>query len=313
MTSNTIYDSPPKKRFVNLQRVEPIVKDHSSVKLYKQCPTLYFYRTVLGYKEKNDDIILVWGTCIHLFRESLEKAWITYKKDKSKYLECCKIATNIALDYWRKEGKYVAVGTDYEFMTENRLVASLLASYEHWCKEKTMGKVDVILVEQSFAIVLPDGTETCGRIDQVVRWGGRVWIRDFKTTKKNKTFYEKQLNPNDQLTRYMYAASKLTNSPVQGAMIELLYNTKTIGPEIHTLFTSRSTEQMEQWEKEQEYWTMRIDDSRNTDMYPMNESYSCQWCKYQKICATPSEGGKLNVLKSSYRFDPWDPFKYHDD
>lgn len=162
--TNAIYDNVTIKRFKGLQRVEPVVIDHSSLKLFKQCPLSYLYRTVLGYEPKDSEIVLVWGSTFHKFRESLEKAYNTYHKDNTKHLDCLKIAMQVAVDYWRKESKYVPVASTYEFMTENRLVVSLKASYDHWVTEKKQGKIEVLHIEQPFSIVLPDGSETCGRI-----------------------------------------------------------------------------------------------------------------------------------------------------
>ena len=47
-----------------------------------------------------------------------------------------------------------------------------------------------------------------GRADQIVKWSGKVWGRDFKTSSKDGAFYQRQLDPNEQFTGYTYAEGK---------------------------------------------------------------------------------------------------------
>lgn len=295
------------KHFANIPRVEPTVIDHSSLKLFKDCQQRYFFRVVLGYKKKDTSVVLGWGSTLHKFWEILEKTYQVTSNAEGSF----KTAVLSALEYWDKEVKPDPVGTKWDFMERGRLIFTMKACYDYFLAEKKAGKIKVIEIERSFCITLPSGMITSGRMDQIISWSGRLWVRDWKTTSKNAYMYTGSLEPNDQLTRYTYALTKLSNQAVQGSMIVAMYNTKNEGPVLRDHHTTRNAYQLNHWEAEQAAWVEMLQRARDNDSYPMNENI-CGWCDYKKICETPSEGGKISQLRSLYKFDPWNPLHHED-
>jgi hypothetical protein len=295
------YTDVPVKNFTSLSRHEPIIVDSTSMMTFKTCPRKYFYRIILGYVPKGTAPYFAYGSAYHVFRDVLET---TYKSNKD-YKKCFEAAFLAALTYWQKHGEEPVVGTRWDFLTQGRLVKTCQVAYEHWKKEKEQNKIIVIANEQPFVIAMPDGTLIAGRFDQIIRWNGKPWGRDFKTSSKMGAYYQRTLEPNDQFTRYTYAQGKLTGEYVQGQVVEVMYNTKSAGPKIEQFTTSRSRDQLETWEEEHEFWVSLLKICRDTDNYPMNEK-SCSFCEYHSVCKQPSESSMMYQLDNYYNVKPWD-------
>ena len=283
------------------ERYEPLIHDHTSMRLAKDCLRKYFYQIVIAKRPKEDQIHFAWGKAYHKFREILEKS----NGDLQAAIEAGR-------EVWhRDQGGDPPVGAKFDFLTEMRLLKSFAFAYKFWQGEKAAGRIEVVAVEQPFNVALSDGSHTSGRFDQVVRWATKLWGRDFKTTSKEGAFYARTLEPNDQFTRYTFAEGKLTGEPVQGQIIETLYNSKREGPKITQYTTSRSRYQLEQWEKEQIFMNKVLDMAREQDTWPMQE-HNCQFCVFHSVCKLPSEGAMMAQLDAEYITKPWDNTKTDD-
>lgn len=314
---NEIYPSPPESRsfMIRFDRYEPVILDHTAMITAKTCKRKYFYQIVLGRVTKEDAIYFAWGSSYHLFRHTLTKEYgygdnEPEKWDATKSLDACTIAMQNGLAYWKSHGKDQEAGTRFGFMTTGRLLKSFKVAFEHWSRERQRGQIKVLATEQAFNVQMPDGTHRSGRADEIVRWSGKVWGRDFKTTSKDTAFYARTIEPNEQFSGYTYAEEKLTGEPIQGQLIEVLYNSnptkyKEHGPEIHEFTCSKTRWQLEQWEKEHMFYKKIIDSCREADIWPMEE-ISCSFCPYHQVCKQGSESSQMYQLESNYTVRPWD-------
>lgn len=273
--------------------------DSTAAKLLKTCPRKYFYTIVLGFREKSTPFYFAFGGAYHKFREVLTQS----KGDLV-------LSLNAAGDYWSKGVKLTGeppVGSKYDFLTGKRLLASCKDTYEHWKKERDQGRLIVLQSELAFSVALKDGvTLIGGRADEILRWGGKLWGRDFKTSSKMGPFYERTLEPNDQFTRYTLAESLLCGEQVQGQLVEVLYNTKKEGPKLVTLTTTRTQAQLAQWEDEQIYInTQVLAKYREDDIWPQHE-INCPFCPFRVICKAPNEASAMAQLKQGFEHKPWD-------
>lgn len=316
-----------KKEFmVKYERYEPLIKDSTQIMAAKTCLRKYFYQIVIAHVPTDNPIYFAWGSAYHKFREHLERLY-GFGLDRPKKYDLEKAqnaylgALEIARQYWKKHSKPEPLGSKFDFMTEARLIKSCAVGFKHWQKEKMQGAVEVIAVEQSFNVQLTDGSHTSGRADQIIRWSGKLWGRDFKTTTKDGKFYARGLEPNDQFTRYTLAEGKLAGEFVQGQFIEVLYNDKSTGgkvsektgkkspvnekgPEIFDFQTSRTPYQIEQFEKGQTVINKILDVCRETDVWPMQE-VNCPFCPYHSVCSKGSEGGMMAQLDAYFQIRPW--------
>jgi len=295
----------PNPRFMaELPRMEPVVRDSTIEMRAKTCKRYYFYTTVLGYRERKSAIYLNWGIAYHKFREVLEVT------------QDIKQAIAVVIKTWQKEqGNDPPVGTQWDFMTLERLLASCKTAYQWWLREKDMKRLEVLpdFIEKQLVVTLKDDRTKIGaKVDQLTRWVGKLWGRDFKTSSKMGKFYERTLEPNDQFMRQTFIETKLTGEPVQGVLVEVLYNTKKQGPEIKGFVTSRSVDQLSRWEDEQIYLAEELQRNRDNDIWPMEEK-QCPFCAFRIVCKASTEKAMVAQLKANFDLHPWDFFHVGED
>lgn len=303
----------PKREFMaRFERYEPLIKDSTAISTLKKCPRMYFYQIVLGRVANQDYVVFAWGTAYHKFREALEIAYGIGRKpyNREAALDALKIAIKVGYDYWKKKGKDQPADSKWAYMTTDRLLKMFRVAFDHWEAEKQRGRIEVIAVEQAFNIQLNNGIRIGGRADQLVRWNGRLWGRDFKTSSQDSAFFARSLEPNDQFTRYTLADSYLTGEIVQGQFVEVMYNAKPTkkdskGPLIIELSTSRTKTQLDQFEKEQAVIERTLQVYREEDTWPMHEA-NCPFCPYHSVCTKPTEAGQMAQLEQNFTVRPWD-------
>lgn len=281
---------------------------------FKNCPRSYFFRYVLGLDSKQEPIYFTWGSAYHKYREMLE---VYYKeagkpKDTTTLDAISARALSDALALWGKT-KDPAPTENFFWLTQKRLIDACILSHSAWKQEKARGQIEVLETEQPFNVTLPNGISISGRFDQVIRWNGRIWGRDFKTTTKAPMYFKRGLWPNDQFTRYTYAQRLLTGQRVDGQLVEVLYNErplksseKPLKIETETLTIAESY--LDSWVDEQAYWDAQLRWARENDLYPKNER-ACSFCQFHQVCQRPSEAGQEMILKSQFRVRVWDNTK----
>lgn len=330
-----VYDPPQELRqfMGKLQRYEPVVQDHSAVSVAHRCKRKYFLRVVLGFVERSSPQYFGFGSCYHKFREVLEKQWLgitpyTAPSPQERIqpewqTAAFGVALQAAMDLWKKKKMKDPPPDDkWGFMTQARMIESCAVAFKHWQREKDQGRIEVLACEQNFIVPLPDGTKVAGKADQIIRWNGKLWGRDFKTSSKEQNaYYARTLDPNDQFTRYTWAESELsgvrfngdgtiTGTPVQGQLVEVLFNAKPTkkeqkGPSVHAHIASRSPTQLVAWVKEQVFYSKLLELLRENDNYPM-EPAACSFCEFHSVCKTSGERAMMAKLEAEFRVEPWD-------
>lgn len=298
---------PPVIKFMTkFKRNEPAISDSTSRVLAKTCLRKYFYAIVLGFRTRSKIApYFAWGTAMHRFWEVL------YREDSEL------LATNAACESWVKSKCNPPAGDPWDFMNLGRLALCFKAGLEWYRKEKAQGVIKVLEIEIPFEITLvdeSDGTEIVtlgGRADQIVDRVGRIYGRDWKNSKKDAAYYERQLEPNDQFTGYTIAEEHLAGRECKGQLVHLNTNTKKEGPVMNQLVTERTKAQKDTWIKEQRHLSKILQICREEDCWPMQEGYSysgtvCSSCDYRPVCAAPSEVSQMAKLEQLFEQKPWD-------
>lgn len=289
-------------------RHEPVILDSSAIVTSKECLRKYFYKYVLGFVERQAPIFFSFGSAYHKFWEVMVNQY-----GKVDVNELYKIALTAAVNRFTSDIRtgLFTQETKWDFLTVDRLAISCKVAYNFFLKERSQKQVEIIAVEQILNCMLPDGEMIGGRADQIVRWSGRVWGRDHKTTSKDFIFYDRTLEPNDQFTRYTYIESKTSGEIIPGQMVLVMRNSKKKegGPEIRQFLASRTQWQLEQWEREQLHWNKILQVCRENDTWPQEEK-NCGWCEYRLVCCKPNEAAAASALKSQFTVKPWD-FQAH--
>jgi len=283
-----------------LPRLEPLVMDSTASKLMKECLRKYFYRIVLG-RVQPENITppwFPWGTALHKFYEHLETKGLAFA-----IIEANKFKPSLSEEFKK-----------FGFLDKTRFIKTVNAIVQANQAEKAQGALKVIATEQPFNVELPDGSFIGGRFDQVIEWRGKIWIRDFKTTSKQKNYFQRGMDPNDQAMRYLYAGTMMHLGPeafekgklIDGVIFQAIYNAATVGPELYPILYTKNNAQVKSWVKDQMFLNARLNESRAQDVWPMSECRSCTFCEYAQVCKMPSEAGMVQILKNNYQLKPWD-------
>lgn len=288
--------------------MEPLILDHTAVIQAKACLRKYFFGIVLGMNPRGPQpMYFSFGSAYHKFREVLEQEYM-----KGNKLTDFKIGLDAALAYYDEAtgGKNPEVTDKFGFLTRERLMQSCMASYKHWQREKLQNKIIVLAVEQPFNVELADGEFTSGRFDQIVRWNGKIYGRDFKTSSKEGMYYQRGLDPNDQFTRYTYAEQALAGQRCEGQIIEVLYNSKKAGPTITQYISSRTQWQLDDWKRDELFMRETISRARASDTWPKQE-HNCGFCQFHSVCSMGSEPAQRAKLKAHFSQKAWNNLTVH--
>lgn len=225
------------------------ILDNSILRTFGRCPRLAFYRYVLNRAPRDRNYSTSFGAAYHKYREYLERIYqsVVSKEGDNWKKSAHKIhalALNVALKDW------VDPPAEHHksFLDRGRLQQTCEAAFEVWYQEKLRGIIQVLSVpEVAFDLTLPSGHRYGGRIDQIILWNNKLWVRDFKTTtwlprkgSNVKAALRDLYEPDHSFTGYVWAAQALSGRPVEGVFLEIVYNTQNHGPEIIQTLSTRT-------------------------------------------------------------------------
>lgn len=300
-------DHPNKKFLSRLPRYEPVVQDHTAQSVLDECDRKYFYRIVLGKtpSKSNNQVVLDAGSIYHKFRETLELEWKKDKDQQRAYGEALKHCFTMDLDIPSESSKFSYVDRTF-------VVKCCAIAFEHWKKEKALGKFVVIATEQAFNIRLPNGIFIGGRADEIVRWSGGIYGRDFKFSSKDEDMWKRLINPNEQATRYIVGESGITGTRVEGIIFEVAHHSKGKKDELPKVeivphLATRTDWELEMWDLEREHINRQLLLNREYDIWPKREfKTNCAWCDFAIVCRQANEDSMIAKLEQNYRTQPWD-------
>ncbi len=301
---------PIKQTFMpKFERFEPLARDSTLISDAKQCYRKYFFSMVLAFRvpKLGPMIYLAFGTCYHLFRKVLEDQFKIHgllNLDK-----CLEPAWKAAEAKW--PGNPLPGTNKWDYLTKEYLLLSCMVAFNHWKNEKISGIYEILATEQPFEVMLDDGRTSGGTADQILRWNGDPWGRDFKTTGKTPQWYERgELDPKDQFIRYTHGESGLLGEKVKGQIVEVLFHKKATKtdkgrPHIRSFLVEYTPSQIERWKKEQTVIERQIDICREEDVWPACETF-CSYCDYHSVCKMGTERGMAAKLQQNFVQKHWD-------
>lgn len=286
--------------------VPKAVLDTSVLQTHQRCPRKAYYQYWLNRSPSGKNYPIGFGLAYHAYREWMERAWIDSGQDLAKDGPVChSYGVRRAMEVYPDDPP---LGHKKEFLTRQRLRDSLEQAYTLWQTEKRQGIFKVLEVEQGFQLAFPNGRLFGGRMDQILEWNGQLWVRDFKTTSRMGATYAKQFDPNDQMTCYTWGASVLSGRKVQGVIIQVIYNTKTKGPEHHQFITTRSPAHIEEWQQNVEREGRLVDEHTAEEYFPMRTTGCSDFngCFYRDCCGLSSWKQRDAWLRTHTIESHWD-------
>jgi hypothetical protein len=147
-----------------------------------------------------------------------------------------------------------------------------------------------------------------GIIDLIATFSGSIYIIDHKTTTRMGENYFLQFKPDNQMTGYIWGASKLTNRRVAGALINAVGIYKSQATKFRRQLTTRSEDDIAQWLRDLHMKCVEIKMHERLGEWPMRTK-SCMLygrCEYHTVHSTSDRPTQLKILEQQYVKRPWD-------
>lgn len=255
--------------------------DNSVIETHARCPRKAFYNYFLNRGHTGVSYPLLFGTAYHKYREVMLSNLIAndYEWDNAFALAGYEAALEIYHEDPPLEHKRA-------WQTQQRLAATMDLGTQHFLTELRLGARKTLMAEQPFTLSLPSGRLFGGRMDELLEWNGKLWIRDYKTTSRMGSTYGEAFDPNNQITGYVWAARQLSGRPVSGVIVQTVYNTKNNGPEIHEHLVTRSQGIIDQWVETIEAELDEIERHLESDTWPMRTLACTDFggCMFREAC-----------------------------
>lgn len=261
------------------------VYDNSVMSTHQGCPRKFYYQYHLCRAPAGLNFPIQFGIAYHKYRENLEMLYLN-DSDVALWPRYHQVASAVCQENWQEP----PLGHKHEWQTNARLRTTLNMAFDRWKMEKENNRLVVIHAERPFELTLPSGHRFGGRIDQLLEWNNKLWIRDFKTTSRMGASYESRFDPDNQMTGYTWGMQQLSGRPVEGVIIEVVYNTKTKGPEFFQFLTTRSQFHVESWLETVQHELELIELHKTKDVWPQRTGYCLNFgmCAFHEACQQSS-------------------------
>lgn len=284
--------------------------DNSILESVARCPRLGFYNYYINRSGRGENYPINFGIVYHKFRETLERMYIQWCIKEEKDLHANqKVLFEVARAVAVKDWKDPPIEHKKGYLDLGRLDKTFDEAFESWLSEKSRGVIKIIGTETAFELPLDgSGRLFSGRLDQIIEWNRRLWVRDFKTVGR-KSDWSEDYNPAHQFTGYVWAAQKLSGRKIEGVIVDVIYNIKTKGPEFHPIFANRTSDDIRMWQEwvESEYdnWERYI----ATDTWPMRTTGCGDYggCYFRECCNRGNWPSIENWLEEKTIHSFWDP------
>ncbi len=277
--------------------------DNSIIGTHGRCPRKAYYNYFLNRGHSGVSYPLKFGEAFHKYREIMISSYIEsgYKWGLSHAMA----GYQAAFDIYPEDPP---IGHKRDWQTLGRLKTTMEVATAHFMNEMQMGSRKVLYTEQPFTLSLPSGRLFGGRMDEILEWNGKLWVRDYKTTARMGPTYGNKFDPDNQMTGYTWAARQLSGRPVAGVIIQSIYNTKTKGPEIHEFLTTRSEGIIDQWIESIEAEYDEIETHIEKDVWPMRTAACDDFggCMFREACQFDHWKDIENWLLSNTTESVWD-------
>ncbi|GEM_PF-4221116 len=295
--------------------------DSSKIEAFHLCPQKYAYRYEehLVPVDRKRDSPIMFGGALHRCLESLYKGTAFDKVDcplhepqsgcfRCKGVQISRIAALLLANYT----------DDPEDPKEIRTVdrgLEILAGYiSKWGREP----FKVLEVEKPFELHMQSYHTFdvfdflyIGRIDLIVDYEGVPMTVDHKSTTRFGMVFDAGFKLSGQFTGYMKGGSTLIGKEITGAMSNAIRVTTKISDESFArIFTHRTPEEFDTWQREVQYVARTIIEMRETKHWPRSAPFACgaynRICEYYPLCIAAAQT-RETLKQSAYEVLVWEP------
>lgn len=296
--------------------------DNYALTMFQTCPAKYHLRMVQHWTSKGKSAALGFGGAIH---EGLA-AWYRTGGDLDAAFNAIHQGWPVdqPIDDWRTLTKCLEVMRDYAKEYPR----------EPW---HIVGAPDNPMIECSFtldtglflfcqfcgpdpveSIVMPGHCLKCCRVLEPIEYGGifdgliefqdLLYDMDHKSTSMMGKNYFAQFKPNNQLSGYTWAASKLAGRKVGGAYINAIGVYKSQATKFERQVTTRTDGEIAEWLRFVKATCDQIKITERSGVWPMHTPACTLYglCEFHKVHTLFDEDSRERRLEQDYVQSVWD-------
>lgn len=299
----------------------PIAYDSVMLGLAKECLRKFYYIIIEGWQPSGFRVHLDFGIQYHKALENYDIA----KADGADQEEAVHQALRTCLSWGHYDSNNTFIPYDSGYTREpnktretlTRTVAWYLDYFKNDPYQTVILKSGRPAVEMSFKINLdrlaPNGNTfmLSGHLDRVVIKDDRFYFMDRKTTKSAiNARYWQQFSPNNQMSLYLTATQIILGQPAAGGIVDAAEIGATYARFYRNPLT-RTPGQQAEWLNDTYYWLGIIQQSAETDYWPMNDKSCSNYggCPFQIICSRDPKVRLAFLANEGFTKQPWNPLE----
>lgn len=285
----------------------------------KRCWRYYYYKQILGWQAKGENVHQLFGW---LYARAHE----TYYKLRAEPLglghkdALYNVVKQTLKESWDYDNNKQKLDPDdlrdlkgsARYKTRENLIRSIIWYFDQFQNDscKTIHLADgKPAAELPFQFQLNAEIMLRGRLDRIVDFAGDLYVQDQKTTGSTLGgYYFARYNPDNQMSLYTIAADVVWKTPVKGVMIDAAQI--AVGfTRFERGFTFRTPEQSAEWLHDAEYH-IKMTWAAAEKGWPMNDA-ACQMfggCPFIEVCSK-SPQVREDFLASGYEKKVWNPLE----
>jgi hypothetical protein len=307
--------------------------DNTMLSAHKQCRRKYLMRHVLHWTGTGMSPELGFGLSWH---SAMDAVWAAFHAGEKETKEIARAGFHAFSDTWYEKCGFPhpgesdpSVWADFKYRTPDT-AAEMLLNYIPDRRRMLSGEMELLAIEQPFVVPLDPEDPTlfyCGRIDKLVRWRGKVWVIDHKTSSQYRVDggfapgFTQSFSPNSQVDGYAFAAHMLYGAEFKGVLIDAALVWKTRHDVFDWIPIEKHASTLDSWLVEareevaliesQHARLAQYQDTHYLPVFPRNTNACWDYnrcCLYADICAT--QGNPLAVGKPEGMIvEQWSPFE----
>ena len=148
-----------------------------------------------------------------------------------------------------------------------------------------------------------------GILDTLIEFSGTMYVLEHKTTSVMGASYFDQFKPDNQVTGYIWAGSKMSGGQVAGAMVNAVAISKTGATRFDRRITSRNALDIHEWLTSLRMHCTEILRHQKLGIFPLRTT-SCMTkygrCQFHDVHTLSDPGDRFRRLEQDYIKQPWD-------
>jgi hypothetical protein len=153
-----------------------------------------------------------------------------------------------------------------------------------------------------------------GHLDRIVTFQDQLFVMDRKTTTTTPgSYYFDQFEPNNQMSLYTLASQVILDSPIKGVIIDAAQILTDTARFVRG-FTYRTSDQLDEWLKDVEYWLNLAESYAEADYWPQNDTACDKFggCRFRQICSKSPQVREQFLRANFTKQEPedrWNPLR----